>query len=64
MLRGYGRFLGDYRQASLKILSHLSRQLDLPPVMFVDRPGRAQTERAQSLRIRRYLGLRSFDRAR
>ncbi len=63
MLRGYGRFLGDYRQASLKILSHLSRQLDLPPVMFVDRPGRAQTERAQSLRIRRYLGLRSFDRA-
>ena len=63
MLRGYGRFLNDYRQASLKILSHLSRQLDLPPVMFVDRPGRAQTERAQSLRIRRYLGLRSFDRA-
>lgn len=60
-LRTYGRFLDDYRQAPLKIVSHLSRQLDLPPVLFLDRPGRAQTERAQSLRIRRYLGLRSFD---
>ena len=62
-LRTYGRFLDDYRQAPLKIVSHLSRQLDLPPVLFLDRPGRAQTERAQSLRIRRYLGLRSFDHA-
>jgi len=60
-LRAYGRFLDDYRQAPLKIVSHLSRQLDLPPVLFLDRPGRAQTERAQSLRIRRHLGLRSFD---
>lgn len=63
MLRAYGRFLDDYRQAPLKIVNHLSRQLDLPPVLFLDRPGRAQTERAQSLRIRRYLGLRSFNRA-
>src|SRR5271166_3374643 len=62
-LRAYGRFLDDYRQAPLKIVSHLSRQLDLPPVLFLDPPGRGQTERAQSLRIRRYLGLRSFDRA-
>ena len=61
-LRAYGRFLDDYRQAPLKIVSHLSRQLDLPPVLFLDPPGRGQTERAQSLRIRRYLGLRSFDR--
>ena len=28
---------------------HLSRQLGLAPVLFLDRPGRAQTERAQSL---------------
>ncbi|HVC61566.1 MAG TPA: Tn3 family transposase [Acetobacteraceae bacterium] len=62
-LRAYGRFLDDYRQAPLKIVSHLSRQLDLPPVLFLDPPSRGQTERAQSLRIRRYLGLRSFDRA-
>lgn len=63
MLRAHGRFLDDYRHAPLKIVNHLSRQLDLPPVLFLDRPGRAQTERAQALRIRRYLGLRSFDRA-
>jgi hypothetical protein len=62
-LRAYGRFLDDYRQAPLKIVSHLSRQLDLPPVLFLNPPGRGQTERAQSLRIRRYLGLHSFDRA-
>src|SRR5271165_1245712 len=62
-LRAYGRFLDDYRQAPLKVVNHLSRQLDLPPVLFLDRPGRGQTERAQSLRIRRYLGLRNVDRA-
>jgi Domain of unknown function (DUF4158) len=62
-LRAYGRLLDDYRQAPLKIVSHLSRQLDLPPVLFLAPPGRGQTERAQSLRIRRYLDLRSFDRA-
>ena len=31
------------------------------PVLFLDRQGRAQTEREQSLRIRRYLGIRGFD---
>jgi len=62
MLRNQGRFLDDYRQAPLKIVNHLSRQMDLPPVLFLDRPGRAQTERAQELRIRRYLGLGRFDR--
>jgi hypothetical protein len=61
MLRAYGCYLDDYRQAPLKIVSHLSRQLGLPPVLFLDRPGRAQTERAQALRVRRYLGLRQFD---
>ena len=40
----------------------MSRQLGLPPVLFLDRPGRSQTERAQSLRIRRHLGIRDFDR--
>ena len=62
-VRAYGRFLDDYRQAPLRIVNHLSRQLELPPVLFLDRPGRAQTERTQALRIRRHLGLRSFDRS-
>src|SRR3954465_3424499 len=62
MLRTHGRFLEDYRQAPLRIVNHLSRQVGLAPVLFLDRPGRGQTERAQALRIRRYLGLKSFDR--
>jgi TnpA family transposase len=61
MLRAHGRFLDDYRQAPIKIVNHLSRQLGLAPVLFLDRPGRSQTERAQALRIRRHLDLRSFD---
>jgi len=61
MLRAHGRFLDDYRHAPIKIVNHLSRQLGLAPVLFLDRPGRAQTEREQSLRIRRYLGIRGFD---
>src|SRR3954453_4063682 len=60
-LRAHGRFLDDYRHAPVKIVNHLSRQLGLPPVLFLDRPGRAQTERAQALRIRRHIGLRPFD---
>ena len=62
VLRTHGRFLDDYRHAPIKTVNHLSRQLGLAPVLFLDRPGRAQTERTQALRIRRHLGLRGFDR--
>jgi hypothetical protein len=62
MLRAHGRLFDDYRRAPIKIVNHLSRQLNLAPVLHLDPPGRAQTERAQALRIRRHLGLRSFDR--
>ena len=62
MLRAHGRFLDDYRRAPIKIVNQLSRQLNLAPVLRLDPPGRAQTERAQTLRIRRHLDLRSFDR--
>ena len=55
VLRGYGRFLDDYRHAPIKIVNHLSRQLELPPVLFLDRSGREPTERVQAQRIRRYL---------
>ena len=61
VIRTHGCFLDDYHRAPIKIVSHLSRQLGLAPVLFLDRPGRAQTEREQSLRIRRYLDVRSFD---
>lgn len=61
MLRAHGRFLDDYRVVPLPIVNHLSRQLGLAPVLFLDQPGREPTEREQAQRIRRYLGLRDFD---
>jgi hypothetical protein len=61
MLRAYGRFLDDYRRAPLRIVNHLGRQIGLPPVLFLDRPGRGPTEREQATRIRRYLGFENFD---
>jgi len=44
MLRAHGYFLDDYRHAPIKIVNHLSRQLGLPPVLFLDRPGRPQSD--------------------
>ncbi len=62
VMRASGRFLDDYRHAPIKIVNHLSRQLGLPPVLFLDRPGREPTERVQAQRIRRYLAVRRFDK--
>src|SRR5271165_5333684 len=33
------RFLDDYRRAPIKIVNHLSRQLNLAPVLYLDPPG-------------------------
>jgi TnpA family transposase len=63
VMRLHGRFLDDYRHAPIKIVNHLSRQLGLPPVLFLDRAGREPTERVQAQRIRRYLSLNRFDKA-
>ena len=63
MLRAHGRFLDDYRQAPVKIINHLSRQLGLPPVLALDRSNRTTTERVQALRIRGHLGLSRLDKA-
>lgn len=49
--------------APLPIVNHLSRQLSLAPVLFLDQPGREPAEREQAQRIRRYLGLHDFDAA-
>src|SRR5271155_3065022 len=62
-IRVYGRFLDDCRTAPLCIVNHLSRQLGLAPVLFLDRPGRSQTEWEQEQRIRQHLGLKTFDEA-
>jgi hypothetical protein len=57
----FSRFLDDYPQAPLRIVNHLSRQLDLAPVLFFGAARREPTEREQAQRIRRYLGLTLFD---
>ena len=42
-LRNYGRFLDHYDLIPVRILTHLSRQLDLPPVLFIAGPDRDAT---------------------
>ena len=61
MLRQYGRFLEDYARVPVKILNHLGRQLQLPPVLSLSTPDRPATESAQQQRIRAYLGYQPFD---
>lgn len=61
VLRQYGRFLDTYQPVPIKILTHLSRQLELPPVLFLADPDRSATESEYQERIRRYLGYQTFD---
>ena len=61
MLRQYGRFLEDYTLVPVKILNHLGRQLQLPPVLSLPSPERPATESAQQQRLRSYLGYQLFD---
>src|SRR5262245_18868111 len=63
VLRAQGRFLSDYEAVSVRITNHLCRQLDLPPVLFVNPPQREATDLEHERRIRDYLGFRSFDQA-
>jgi TnpA family transposase len=62
-LRNYGRFLDDYDSIPVRILTHLSRQLDLPPVLFIAAPDRDATVSEHEQRIRQYLGYQQFDQA-
>jgi len=61
VVRKHGRFLGSYRQVPVKILIHLSRQLELSPVLFVPDMERGATESEYQDRIRRHLAYRAFD---
>jgi len=61
VLRLYGRFLEDYSPVPVKILNHLGRQLQLPPVLSLSPPDRPATETAQQQRIRAYLDYQPFD---
>ena len=63
VLRAHGRFLADYEAMGVRITNHLCRQLNLPPVLFVDPPQREATDLEHEHRIRDYLGFRPFDQA-
>jgi Domain of unknown function (DUF4158) len=55
--------LDDYDLIPVRILTHLSRQLDLPPVLFIASPDRDATVSEHEQRIRQYLGYQQFNHA-
>jgi TnpA family transposase len=61
VLRAHGRFLADFDAVGVRITNHLCRQLDLPPVLFVNPPQREATDLGHEYRIREYLGFRPFE---
>ena len=62
-LRKYGRFLDDYEDAPVRITNHLSVQLGLDPLLFIESPARAATESRYQQQVRDYLGYQGFDRS-
>jgi TnpA family transposase len=63
VLRVHGRFLSDFDAVGVRITNHLCRQLDLPPVLFVNPPRREATDLGHERRIREYLGVGPFEPA-
>lgn len=63
MLRRHGRFLSDYDEVPIRVLNHLSAQLNLHPILFLEPAERDGTESDQKRRIQDYLGFADFDTA-
>jgi len=61
VLRKHGRFLDEYNAVPVRVVNHLSRQLDLPPTLFIEDPERDATESEYQSRLRHYLGYQSFE---
>lgn len=59
-LRAHGKFVGNYEAAPIRILNHLSAQLGLAPLLFIESPHRAATESKHQKIIREYLGFQLF----
>lgn len=59
-LRNTGRFLDSYQNVPLKIINHLSRQIELPPILFLPEPERAATESTHRSRLQMFLGFADF----
>jgi len=60
-LRKFGNFIEEYSTVPVRIINHLSRQLELSPVLFIGEPERGATESEYLSRLRQYLGYKSFD---
>ncbi len=61
MLRRYGTFLGDdYRGVPTKIVNHVGKQLEIPPVLVIAPPAREATDLEHERKIREYLGFCPF----
>ncbi len=60
-LRALGRFVDNFAKVPVRIANHISRQLGLPPWLFIAEPERPATASEQEQRIREYLGCRAFD---
>ena len=62
-LRLYGRFLVEVNDLSPRIVSYLSHQLELPPSLTINTPGRDATFSEQRKNILTYLGFSKYDDA-
>lgn len=60
VVRRFGRFLVDYDGIPVRIINHLGRQLDLPPVLLVEAPSRVATDIEHQRRLREHLTLETF----
>lgn len=60
-MRLYGWFLNQLNDFSVRVISYLSSQLDLPPTLTVEVPEREATLLEHRNNILKYLGFRRFD---
>lgn len=61
VLKKYGRFLTDYRQAPPAVLGYLCKQLEIKPLVALTGRARGNTESGYQREIIRYLGWQPYD---
>ena len=60
-LRKYGCFLEDYTAIPTKIISYLSQQIEINPILYLTQPTRNKTELYYQQKISQYLGYTEFN---
>jgi len=61
VLRKHCRFLDNYSLVPVRIINHLCKQLELPPLLKLEESERDATEYVQQQRIRDYLNFHTYD---